>query len=136
MGLPVQKILQILKHKMNLPKDNISDINTILTIYTKDAKIRPSRCSMREIDKCIVHNLRMILNKYQIGGIWFSNKFIYSDDPSNMSLCVKVNKDLYKKESIKLTCVPSEINIFNPKKSLTIKKIVRILKKPEKSEKN
>ena len=133
MGLPIPKILQTLKHKMNLPKDNISDINTILTNYAKDSKIRPSRCSMREVDKCIVFNLRIMLDKHQIGGIWFSNKFVYSDDPLNMSLCVKVNKDIYEKESTKLTCVPSEINIFNPSKSLNIKKIVRILKKPEKN---
>jgi hypothetical protein len=131
--LSISIILQTLKRKMNLPKENVSDINTILTNYVKDSKIRPSRCSMREVDKCIVHNLRIMLDKYQIGGIWFSNKFVYSDDPSNISLCVKVNKDIYDKESTRLTCVPSEINIFNPSKSLNIKKIIHILKKPEKN---
>jgi hypothetical protein len=104
-----------LKNNYKLEDNDWQDLNIILTDYMNRDLI-PSRCSLRYIDKILMKCLNKIIPVYGFSGIWYdaSNK-TYTE----RMLCKIVNTELYNKDTNKLTCVPSEICIFNPKKYLS-----------------
>lgn len=102
------------------------DINIDKFIYLLDnyklPTIIPSRTSLRELDQYLVDDLDVMLEQFNIDGIWFSpyeNNNANIQDKSKL-LCIRVNKDILKRDSQELTCVPSEMCIFKPNESLNI----------------
>lgn len=105
--------------KMIIVNQNTIDIfiHIITNKYYKNAI--PSRCSIKEIDKLLTSSLEQLLKSFEFDGIWFDNSVKIQDN----SLCIKVNKDIFDSKSKELTCVPSEMTIFNPSRTLDIVKI-------------
>lgn len=103
-----------------IPKD-INMLSIIINDFTRDDVI-PSRCSLRKFDGILMDSLYKILDQYGIKGIWYDPPKLTTDEMEKR-LCIKVNKDYYKKDTNALTCVPSEMCIFNPNNSLKIIKM-------------
>lgn len=102
------------------------------TIYDfNDANTVPSRMSMYDFDKILMINLKSLLGKYNIHGTWFNggdenpSYFFGNNNPNPNLLCVKIDKVIDSPDFF-TGCVPAEICIFNPKKNLEVKKIIKV----------
>lgn len=126
MGLTMKQIEKSLQKKFRLSREVIGKIRKILTEYTTDPKIVPSRCSMREVDQAVMRLMRKVLRPMGIDGVWFYSIFKNKDSKDKTSLCLKVNKDMFDIEHSVGTCVPNDMCIFNPKATLDIVKIFHI----------
>ena len=111
-----------------LENDIVKYFTYILSNYSND-KVVPSRVSLRPIDKVLMQNLDGILSVFGFAGIWYSEGRETSEGPvtsqnkNQNRVCGLVNRELYEVNTNKLTCVPSEICIFVPMKSLDIVKM-------------
>jgi hypothetical protein len=93
--------------------DVVDDFIDIITIYIKD-DIIPSRCSLRKIDQLLMNNLNILFSPYNFQGIWFLSE----ETIKNNELCMVINRELFEIKTSMLSCVGTELCIFNPNKYL------------------
>jgi hypothetical protein len=136
-GFSTEEIINYLKYHKYTKSPKITIDNFIRMITTLNKKgIRPSRMSIRPLDKILMHNLKDLFSGYDIQGMWFYS----DDDPEYFTLgssvpfknldnqfCNRVEKDIYEDDGI--TCVTTELCIFDPSKYLTHIMNVQIDKK-------
>lgn len=121
-NLDINFIGDYLSNVCHIDNDVVYDIVYIIAKYTKESII-PSRFSLRQIDKLIMDNLKELLTPYNFDGIWFDSK--YKSKEEDKELCRIMNQKFFDVNSDKLTCVPSEIGIFEPIKTLHLYKILK-----------
>jgi hypothetical protein len=113
----------------------ISEINIfiyILATYSIQDEIKPSRMSVRYLDRILMHLMNETFeSKYD--GIYYNRLEI--DENTNIKseslkigendLCYLVNKEIYKMDRKDYSCAPSEICIWNPKKNLDLVEMLK-----------
>ena len=133
-GLDLNIIGNYLIHYKNQIKkkefdDELMDLLKMIINKYQTNNIIPSRLSILEFDGILVSMLSEILVPYGIDGIWYNNSIKYMKlqnnefDQKNQILCMAINRDLYKTESSKISCVPSDLCIFYPFGKLKMTKI-------------
>jgi hypothetical protein len=120
-NLDIEFIGNYLRDVYHIDKYVILDILRIITQYTNES-ILPSRFSLRPIDKLLMGNLKQLLLEFNFDGIWFFSENVLE---GNDTLCRTVNRELFSMDTDKLTCVPSEIGIFEPIETLYFYKIFK-----------
>jgi hypothetical protein len=114
--LSIDTITNYLKNAQNQRKNkavNDRTINLFKKIVTEFSKEKPmsSRISIAELDAVSMTFLSKILKPYDINGIWsYTDKSTYTDN----TICMVVNKLHYESDSTSISCVPSDMCIFNP----------------------
>ena len=116
---------QIKRKRIN--KDLIDLLKMIINKY-KTKNIIPSRVSISEYDFILASMLSDILKPYNIDGLWINNTLLNNTLLNNENLlCRAINRDYYKSTSIKLTCVPSDLCIFNAIKKIQLTKLEQLI---------
>lgn len=88
----------------------------MIEYYKTRDDIKPSRVGIRYLDKLLMEMLMKIFTKYDYDGIYLNNGKM-----TETHLCYHVNNEYYnKKITNTLTCIPSEMTIWNPQRDLDI----------------
>ena len=112
LGLSIKNIIKYLK-KYEFNEIDIQFIIKLLTTYKKNKKILPSRVGITKFDNLIIKNLKFLLEPLGINGV-----FYIETKKTEESLCNILDKDFKL-----VSCVPSDILLFNPKKDVKITNI-------------
>jgi hypothetical protein len=97
-------------------KEYIEMLLDMIEYYKTRDDIKPSRVGIRYLDKLLMEMLMKIFTKYDYDGIYLNNETMTENH-----LCYYVNSEYYRKK-IKdtITCIPSEMTIWNPQRDLDI----------------